>query len=40
MKGGNSGGPVLNRMGKVLGVVTNALTDEEQNFDQLGFGCH
>lgn len=38
MKGGNSGGPVLNRLGKVMGVVTNALTDEEQNFDQLGYG--
>jgi len=38
MKGGNSGGPVLNRLGKVLGVVCNALTNEEQNFDQLGYG--
>lgn len=38
VKGGNSGGPVLNRLGKVLGVVTNALTNEELEFDMLGFG--
>lgn len=38
VKGGNSGGPVINRLGKVLGVVTNALTDEEHNMDKLGYG--
>lgn len=38
VKGGNSGGPVISRLGKVMGVITNALPDEEQSISELGYG--
>lgn len=38
VKGGNSGEPILNRLGKVVGMVTNILTDEEEKIDSLGYG--
>jgi trypsin-like peptidase len=38
VKRGNSGGPVLNQMGKVVGVVSHLLTDDEMKVDPLGYG--
>lgn len=38
VKGGNSGGPILNTLGKVVGVVTNMLTETEDKPDVLGYG--
>lgn len=38
VKGGNSGGPVINKLGKVMGIITNALTDEQSEIDRLGYG--
>jgi serine protease Do len=37
VKGGNSGGPVINRMGKVIGVITNAESEDEENLGKLGY---
>lgn len=36
VKGGNSGGPVINRLGKVVGIVTDLL--REKDIQKLGYG--
>lgn len=38
VKGGNSGGPVVNSLGKVVGVVTNMLSESMDVPDALGYG--
>jgi serine protease Do len=38
IKGGNSGGPIINRLGKVVGIVTNLLTVSESDIQKLGYG--
>ncbi len=37
VKGGNSGGPVINRLGKVIGVITNAESEDEEALGKLGY---
>ena len=37
VKGGNSGGPVINRFGKVTGVITDAEFSSEMAYDSLGY---
>ncbi len=37
IKGGNSGGPVLNKNGSVVGVAVS-LSEGEGNYDELGYG--
>lgn len=37
VKGGNSGGPVINRLGKVIGVITNAESEGEEALTELGY---
>lgn len=38
IKGGNSGGPIINRLGKVVGIVTHLLTVSESDIQKLGYG--
>jgi len=40
VKGGNSGGPVINKFGTVVGIIVNMLPDIKQpeKFDELGYG--
>lgn len=40
VKGGNSGGPVINKFGTVVGIIVNVLPDIDQpeKLDQLGYG--
>ena len=40
VKGGNSGGPVINRFGTVVGIIVNVLPDikKPEKFDELGYG--
>lgn len=37
VKGGNSGGPVLNKYGKVMGVITNGESEDESMREKMGF---
>lgn len=37
VKGGNSGGPVLNKYGKVMGVITNGESEDEFMREKMGF---
>lgn len=37
IKGGNSGGPVINKQGAIVGVTVN-VTESEGNYDELGYG--
>ena len=37
IKGGNSGGPIINREGNVIGVITNAESGGEIELDNLGY---
>lgn len=37
VKGGNSGGPIINRLGKVIGVITNAESESEESLGRLGY---
>jgi hypothetical protein len=37
VKGGNSGGSVINRLGKVIGVITNAESESEEALGKLGY---
>ncbi|MDB9310031.1 serine protease [Aphanizomenon sp. CS-733/32] len=39
VKGGNSGGPVINQYGKVIGVVCQLPAEAEARPDILGYGC-
>ena len=39
VKGGNSGGPVFNKEGYVVGIVTEAPKAEGEGYDQFGYGC-
>jgi len=38
IKGGNSGGPIINRLGKVVGIVTHLLPVSESDIQKLGYG--
>lgn len=38
VKGGNSGGPAINKVGKVVGVVTDMPAESEGRVDVLGYG--
>jgi len=38
IKGGNSGGPIINRLGKVVGIVTHLLKVSESDIQRLGYG--
>jgi serine protease Do len=38
VKGGNSGGPVINQMGRVIGVVSSMPADADGKLDSLGYG--
>jgi len=38
VKGGNSGGPVINTKGNVVGIVTETPISEGKNYDQFGYG--
>lgn len=37
VKGGNSGGPVINRFGRVIGVITNSEASGEKDIQELGY---
>src|SRR5690606_20722078 len=37
IKGGNSGGPIINKSGKVIGVASN-LPEADGDYDDLGYG--
>lgn len=37
VKGGNSGGPVINKYGKVMGVITNGESDDQTMRQEMGF---
>ncbi|MCC5658903.1 serine protease [Nostoc sp. XA010] len=39
VKGGNSGGPVINQYGKVVGIVCQLPAEAEGRTDILGYGC-
>jgi serine protease Do len=39
VKGGNSGGPVINNEGKLVGIVSSSPTGGEGGFDGLGYGA-
>jgi serine protease Do len=38
VKGGSSGGPVINRGGKVVGIVSASPSSDSEQIDKLGFG--
>jgi len=38
LKGGNSGGPVFNEEGYVVGIITEAPNPEGEEYDQFGYG--
>jgi serine protease Do len=38
VKGGSSGGPVINKSGKVVGIVSASPSSDSEEVDRLGFG--
>jgi S1-C subfamily serine protease len=38
VKGGSSGGPVINKRGEVIGMISASPSSDSQEIDRLGFG--